>query len=127
MKRFLDVALAVAWRSIKHFFTNPAFLLPSLVFPLFFLAAFAGGLSSVDDVPAFDYDPGYTTFQFVFVLLQSAVFGGVFAGFSVAADFEAGFARRMMLAVGGRTTLILGYVIEALGRDHPTMVSALAA
>ncbi len=57
--------------------------------PLFFFTAFAGGLSAIDSAPDFDY-PDYTTFQFVFVLIQSAIFGGVFTGFSVAADFEFG-------------------------------------
>ena len=39
-------------------------------------------------MPGFDYEPGYTAFQFVFVLLQSAAFGGVFTGFGIARDFE---------------------------------------
>lgn len=108
-------ALAIAWRQLHTMLTNPAFLLPSILMPIFFFTAFAGGLSAVGDAPNFDY-PDYTTFQFVFVLLQSAVFGGVFAGFSVAADFETGFARRMLIAVGGRTALIFGYVLAALGR-----------
>ena len=40
------------------------------------------------EIPGFDYPPGYTAFQFVFVLLQSAAFGGVFTGFGIARDFE---------------------------------------
>ena len=54
---------------------------------LFFFAAFAGGLSAVGNVPGFDFPSGYTAFQFVFVLLQSAAFGGVFTGFAIARDF----------------------------------------
>ena len=73
-------------------------LLPSLIFPLFFFTAFAGGLSNVGNVPGFDFPSGYTAFQFVFVLLQAAAFGGVFTGFGIAADFENGFARRLLLA-----------------------------
>ena len=116
MTRYRDVALAVAWRTIHHFATNPAFLLPSLVFPLFFFTAFAGGLSSVGDVPGFDFPAGYTAFQFVFVLLQASAFGGVFTGFSIAADFESGFARRMLLAAPHRTALLAGYALTALAR-----------
>ena len=80
MRRFWDVARGVAWRSIKKVATNPQLLLPSLIFPLFFFVAFAGGLSSVGDVPGFDFPSGYTAFQFVFVLLQASAFGGVFTG-----------------------------------------------
>jgi ABC-2 type transport system permease protein len=116
VSRFANVAYGVAWRSIHNAFTNPAILLPSMLFPLFFLAAFAGGLSSVGNVPNFDYEPGYTAFQYVFVFLQSAAFGGVFTGFAIARDFEGGFARRLLLAAPNRTGIIAGYGIGALVR-----------
>jgi ABC-2 type transport system permease protein len=116
MSRFRDVAGAVAWRSIHRFVNNPQFLLPSIIFPMFFFVAFAGGLSSVGDVPGFDFRSGYTAFQFVFVLLQSAAFGGVFTGFSIAGDFESGFGRRMMLAAPNRLGILAGYAIAAMVR-----------
>lgn len=110
------IASAVAWRSIHNFLTNPAFLVPSLIFPLFFFASFAGGLSSIGDVPGFEFPSGYTAFQFVFVLLQSAAFGGVFTGFAIARDFETGFGRRYMLAAANRNGIVVGYGIAALFR-----------
>lgn len=116
MRSFVSVALGVAWRGVRNAFTTPAILLPSLLFPLFFFTAFAGGLSRVADVPGFDYPAGYTAFQFVFVFLQSAAFGGVFTGFSIARDFESGFARRLLLAAPRRTGIIAGYAIVALVR-----------
>jgi ABC-2 type transport system permease protein len=114
--RSLAVARAVAWRTLHTVFTNPSLFVPSLLFPLFFFTAFAGGLSRVRDVPGFDYPQGYTAFQFVFVLLQSAAFGGVFTGFGIARDFENGFARRLLLAAPNRTGIVLGYAAAALGR-----------
>jgi ABC-2 type transport system permease protein len=117
MRRFWNVAGAVAWRMIHNFTHNPAFLLPSIIFPLFFFTAFAGGLSNVANVPGFDFPSGYTAFQFVFVLLQSAAFGGVFTGFSVAADFEKGFARRLMLAAPNRLGILVGYLLAGLARS----------
>ncbi len=114
--RFRDVALAVAWRSIRIFLGNPAFFIPALVFPLFFFVAFAGGLSAIAGVPGFDFPSGYTAFQFVFVLLQSAAFGGVFTGFGIARDFESGFARRYLLAAANRNGIVAGYAISALTR-----------
>jgi ABC-2 type transport system permease protein len=116
MSGALPVALAVARRSLRHAFKNPALLLPSILFPLVFLLAFAGGLSSIDNVPGFDYRPGYTTFQYVFVLLQSAAFGGVFTGFGIAGDFESGFARRLLLGAPNRSALLLGYAMSAAVR-----------
>src|SRR6185437_11510918 len=116
LMRTLQVAQGVAWRTLHNVVTNPSLLLPSLIFPLFFFTAFAGGLSRISDVPGFDYPNGYTAFQFVFVLLQSAVFGGVFTGFGIASDFENGFARRLMLAAPNRFAILFGYALAALVR-----------
>jgi ABC-2 type transport system permease protein len=116
VKRFWYVTQGVAWRSIHNTVVNPAILVPSIIFPLFFLVAFAGGLSRISEVPNFDYKPGYTSFQFVFVFLQSAAFGGVFTGFAVARDFESGFARRLLLAAPQRSGIVAGYTLGALGR-----------
>ena len=116
MSAFVSVARAVAWRGIHNAFTNPSILVPSLLFPLFFFTAFAGGLSRVSDVPGFDYPAGYTAFQFVFVFLQSDAFGGIFNGFAIARDFESGFARRLLLAAPRRTGIIAGYALVALVR-----------
>jgi ABC-2 type transport system permease protein len=113
---FGHVAGAVLRRNLIHAFKNPALFVPALVFPMIFLIAFAGGLSSVGNVPGFDYPSGYTAFQFAFVFLQSAAFGGVFTGFAVAADWESGFARRLLLAAPRRTGIIAGYVAAAAVR-----------
>jgi ABC-2 type transport system permease protein len=114
--RIWPVMSGVAWRTLKNVVTTPALLLPSLIFPLFFFTAFAGGLSQLHHIPGFDYPPGYTAFQFVFVLLQSAAFGGVFTGFGIARDFESGFARRLLLAAPNRSGIVFGYWLAALGR-----------
>ena len=126
--RIWPVAQGVAWRTLKIVLTTPSLFLPSLLFPLFFFVAFAGGLSQLSHVPGFNYPPGYTTFQFVFVLLQSAAFGGVFTGFGVARDFESGFARRLLLASPNRSGIVLGYGLAAIARwaITATMLTVIA-
>jgi ABC-type multidrug transport system permease subunit len=116
MNGVLTVARAVSWRVLHKFFTDPTFLLPSIAFPLFFFTAFVGALSRIRDVPGFDFPIGYTAFQFVFVLLQSAAFAGVFTGFGIARDFETGFMRRLMLAAPNRSGILLGYILSAIVR-----------
>ena len=113
---FMSVALAVGRRNVHNYFTNPAMIVPGLLFPLFFFTAFAGGLSRVDSVPGFDYSSGYTSFVYGFVLLQASAFGGIFTGFSIARDFESGFSRRMMLAAPQRSGIIAGYWVAAVTR-----------
>jgi ABC-2 type transport system permease protein len=105
----------VAWRNLHSVVRSPALILPPLIFPLFFYMAFAGGLSTVGDLPGFGYYD-YNAFQFVFVLLQSAAFGGVFIGFSIAADFDSGFTRRLLLAAHDRSAVIAGYGVAAVIR-----------
>ena len=97
-------------------FHNPSLLFPGLMFPLLNFAAFAGGLSRLQHLEGFDYAPGYAGFQFSFVLIQSAAFGGVFTGFGIARDFEYGFSRRLMLSAARRSGIIAGYAIGALVR-----------
>src|SRR6202171_1529858 len=120
MRRFLFVTQGVAWRSVHNTFVSPAILLPSIIFPLFFLAAFAGGLSRIAHIPHFAFKPGYTGLQFAFVFLQSAAFGGVFTGFAIARDFDAGFARRLLLCAPRRSGIIAGYAVGALVRWFAT-------
>jgi len=114
--RIWPVASGVAWRTLRNILKTPSLLLPTTLFPLFFFTAFAGGLSQVQNVPGFDYEGGYTSFQFVFVLLQSAAFGGVFTGFGIARDFESGFGKRLLLASPKRSGIVLGYALAALAR-----------
>ena len=127
MGSFFGVAWAVAGRQTYKYFTNPAFLAPAL-FPLFFFVAFAGGLTRVGDIPGFDYAAGYIAFQYVWALLQAVTMGGAFTGFSIASDFENGFARRLMLAASNRYGIILGYTMASLVRAFMTgtLVTLLA-
>ena len=119
MGGFFQVAWAVAGRQTYKYFTNPAFLAPAL-FPLFFFVAFAGGLTRIGDVPGFDYAAGYIAFQYVWALMQAVSMGGAFTGFSIAGDFENGFARRLMLAASNRYGIILGYTMASLVRATMT-------
>jgi len=123
--RYRGTARAIAWRQLHNLVRNPALFLPPLLMPIFFFTAFAGGLSAIAGAPGFDY-PDYDNFQFVFVLLQSAAFGGVFTGFAIAADFESGFGRRLLLASRDRTALIAGYAIVAVARAAFTFAMLFA-
>jgi ABC-2 type transport system permease protein len=125
--RYLAVARTVVWRHLHTVVRAPALILPALIFPLFFYMAFAGGLSSLSGIAGFDYYD-YNAFQFAFVLLQSAAFGGVFIGFSIGADFDSGFTRRLFIAAQDRSAVIAGFAIAAVIRTVAVwaMVFAIA-
>jgi ABC-2 type transport system permease protein len=116
VKRTVDVAVAIAYRQLTVLFKNPSLFLPPMLFPLMNLLAYAGGLSRLRHVPGFTFHGGYTAFMFVFVLIQSAAFGGVFAGFGIARDFERGFARRLLVSAPNRSGIILGYGLASAFR-----------
>jgi len=111
------VALGLARRGTKAWITSPPFVAITLLFPLVFLIALAGGLAPLYEVPDFDYAPGYTAFVYGFVVLQAAAFGGIFTGYAVARDFSLGVAPRLFLATTGRGELLLGYVLVAVIRS----------
>jgi ABC-2 type transport system permease protein len=114
---------------LKNVFTNPSLFFPSLIFPLFFFTAFAGGLSQVSNVPGFDFEPGYTAFQFCFVL-SSRRRSAASSPASDRARLRVGFAARLLLAAPNRDGIVLGYALAALvaGRDGAvlTVVALLA-
>jgi ABC-2 type transport system permease protein len=120
-RSFIQPALAIAWRQILVTSRNPTFLVPALAFPLFFMLSFGGGLSNLNRLPGFDYDAGYITFIYGFIVFQTTAFGSVAAGLSVAADFEYKFARRYLLAMEYRSAMIIGYALAGMVRSSMTL------
>ena len=110
-EREVSVALAVVQRQLAAI--NPAHVVPPIVIPLLFFAAFSGALSSISETPEVGY-PDYTAFIFVFVLFMGACFVAVFRGFAMVTDLETGFARRMMLAAPKRMAIINGFLITSI-------------
>lgn len=115
MGRSLSIAGGVAQRGRRLLLKFRFKLLPPMLVPLFFFAAFNGALSTVGDSKAFPYYD-YTAFQFVFLLFMSSMFSGVFTAFDIASDFEGGMGNRMMLAAPQRMAIVGGYLMVSLGR-----------
>lgn len=111
---FTSVLFAVARRRIRLFAGNRAISFPYFAMPLLFLAFGGGGLSNLGSVPAFDFPSGYTTFFFVYVVLQGSAFAGAGAGAAIASDFETGFMRRLFIAAPHRISVIAGYILGAV-------------
>jgi ABC-2 type transport system permease protein len=111
----LSTSLAIAKRHLRKIRQDPGLFMPTIVLPLFFFAAFAGGLSAVGETKGFDY-PSYTSFVFVFTLFQGVSYCGVFTGFALADDLESGFARRILLNTANRVAIVTGYALAALAQ-----------
>jgi ABC-2 type transport system permease protein len=120
-------AIGIAFRNLRTAARTPSLLLPPVVAPLVFLAAFSGGLSAIQKLPGFDYTSGYVTYEFVFVTLQGAVFSGIFSGLTLARDFEEGVAQRLFVSVPHPVSVVMGYVLTALGRAPIVTVALFVA
>lgn len=111
-----SAARAIAWRHLYKWISLPQNFMPTFLFPLLFFVGFSGSLGAVEQVRGFDYEPGYTSFIFVFSLLQTCTFGGLATGFTIAGDFETGFAQRLMLCTQSRLAILLGYMFSTFVR-----------
>ena len=115
-RRYAGVALGVAGRTLRTTFRNPALLMPPLVAPLIFFGVIGAGLGALGRAPGFHFPGGYTSFSFVFILLNAASFAAVFAGLAVAQDLESGFSRRLMLGAARQSALVIGYGLTGFVR-----------
>ncbi len=122
VKNFVAIVLAITWRRLRHYTRNPAISVPPFMMPLLLFAFGGGSLSRLDDVPQFDFPPGYTTFYFVFILFLGAAFTGAGTGGSIASDFETGFASRLMLAASHRVSVVAGYIVASACLAIPLMI-----
>ena len=116
MTELLSASTAIARRHLYKWISVPANFMPTFIFPLIFFSGFAGALGRVGNVPGFEYEGNYTSWIFVFSLLQTCMFGGLATGFTIAADFQQGFMRRLMLAVADRRAIMLGYIMSTFAR-----------
>ena len=121
MNRSLSVGLGVGKRNTRKLVKSPGPALPPILLPLFMFAAFAGALTAIADLDGFAYYD-YTAFVFIFVLVDAAMFTGVFSSFQMASDFESGLGRRLMLGAPRRLAIVFGYLLSTLVRFVFTMV-----
>lgn len=115
MKDFVAVTRYVAWRNLVLLVRAPAGFAPTLLMPLLFLIAFAGALSRVAKLPDFG-SINYTSFQYVYALMQAAAFAGAVGGTTMTDDVVNGFMDRLMLSARKRMAIVAGYVVAMLVR-----------
>ena len=70
MRRTLSVAYGVGWRVLNNVVRNPALLVPSLVFPLFFAALFLSSVNLPRDLIEIDWFQTVATYNPVSYMLE---------------------------------------------------------
>lgn len=102
--------LALSRRSILGTIRTPIAVVPSLTFPLLFLALNSAALDRATELPGFPPVESFLQFMFATTVIQGALFGAVTAGSSMATDIEGGFFERMIAAPTSRSSLLVGRV-----------------
>jgi ABC-2 type transport system permease protein len=101
---------ALSRRSVVNLFRQPAAIVPSLVFPLIFMALSAAALNRSTDLPGFPQVDSFLQFLITTTIFQGVLFGAVGAGTDMARDIEGGFFERLIASPVARTSILVGRV-----------------
>lgn len=104
---------ALARRAITGLVREPSQILPSLIFPLVFLALTSAALQRATNLPGFPAVDSFAQFAVSATIVQGVLFGAVQAGAAMATDVEGGFFERLVAAPISRDAIIVGRVAGA--------------
>lgn len=111
--RGLDQYLALSRRAVLNTVRQPTSVVPSLVFPLVFLALTSSAMSASTRLPGFPDVDSFLQFAVTATILQGALFGAVAAGSFMATDIQDGFFERLIASPVARTSILVGRVMGA--------------
>lgn len=110
MNFFSDTWIVFA-RAMRLSIRQPMWVLIGVLQPILYLTLFGPLLQQVASAPGFP--PGDAWLVFVpGLLVQLGIFGGLFVGFGIIAEWRAGVIDRMMVTPANRTALIAGRVLR---------------
>jgi ABC-2 type transport system permease protein len=104
---------ALSRRSIIDTIRQPTSVIPSLLFPLLFLAMSSAAFNESTRLPGFPQVESFTQFVITTTIIQGALFGSISAGAAMATDIENGFFERLVASPVTRTSIMAGRVAGA--------------
>lgn len=99
----------VFWRQLRIALRNPAWVIIGLAQPVLYLVLFGPLLEPL--ASQFGVDNAYTIFV-PGLLIQLGLFGALFAGFSLVAEWRAGVVEAERVTPASRTALLLGRILR---------------
>jgi ABC-2 type transport system permease protein len=99
---------AMSKRSIQSLVRQPALVVPSLIFPLFFAALGTSSFSRATSIPGFPEVDSYLDFALAGAIVQGILFGSTVGATALATDIENGFFDRLLASPSTRTGIIVG-------------------
>ncbi len=105
-------ALAQTWamskRAIMALARQPALVVPSLIFPLFFAALGTASFNRATSIPGFPEVDSYLDFALAGAIVQGILFGSTVGATALATDIENGFFDRLLASPTTRTGILVG-------------------
>lgn len=100
--------VAMARRAVVALLRQPALVVPSLVFPLFFLALGTASFSRATRLPGFPAVDSFLDFAVAGAIVQGVLFGSITGATALATDIENGFFDRLLVAPTWRASILVG-------------------
>ncbi len=105
---------AMSSRSITAFLRQPALVVPSLVFPLFFAALGTSSFSQAIDLPGFPPVQSFLDFALAGTIIQGVLFGSITGATALATDIDNGFFDRLLTTPTSRSSILIGRLAGAM-------------
>ena len=109
----LSQLLSLGRRSVLGVLRKPTSYVPSLSFPLLFLALTSSALERSTTLPGFPAVDSFLQFAVATTVIQGTLFGAINAGSGLAEDIEGGFFERLIASPVARTSILAGRVAAA--------------
>lgn len=100
--------MAMSKRSITALVRQPALVVPSIVFPLFFAALGSSSFSRATALPGFPRVDSFLSLTLAASVIQGVLFGSTSGGAALATDIENGFFDRLLASPTSRVSILVG-------------------
>lgn len=99
---------AMSKRAIMAVIRQPSIVIPSLLFPLFFVALGTSSFSRAVAIPGFPEVDSFLDFALAGAIVQGILFGSTVSATALATDIENGFFDRLLATPSSRTSILVG-------------------
>ncbi len=110
---WIPQTLAMSKRSVLAIVRQPALVVPSLIFPLFFAALGSSSFGRAVRLPNFPKVDHFLDFALAGTIVQGVLFGSVMGGAALATDIEQGFFDRLLTTPTSRVSILVGRLAGA--------------
>ncbi len=105
---------AMSKRAILALARQPATVIPSLVFPLFFVALGTAAFGRAVELPNFPEVDSFLDFALAGAIVQGVLFGSITSATALAIDIETGFFDRLLASPTSRVSILVSRLAGAM-------------